>query len=68
MRTPNAWCLICGYGIRVSEIGDEGLTCSQCGCVWMPMCNVYNDDAASSVKVRGTNKFRCNRCGAEWTP
>lgn len=68
MRTPNAWCPICGYGIRVSEIGDEGLTCSQCGCVYMPMCNVCNDDAASSIKVRGTNKFRCNRCGAEWTP
>ena len=68
MRTPNAWCPICGYGIRVSEISDEGLTCSQCGCVYMPMCNVCNDDAASSIKVRGTNKFRCNRCGAEWTP
>lgn len=33
---PNVWCLNCGYGFHVTGVGNDGLTCPQCGQNWMP--------------------------------
>ncbi len=65
---PNVWCPNCGQGFYTTGIGIDGLTCSKCGCVWLPGCNVCHAPDAVSIKSTEDGQFICNKCGGTWSP
>lgn len=65
---PNVWCPNCGHGFYTTGIGNDGLTCSECGCIWLPMCNVCHAQDAVSIKSTDNGQFVCNLCGGTWNP
>lgn len=65
-ETPNVWCPNCGVGFYTTGISNDGLTCSQCGCVWLPSCAVCGQQNAVSIKDETTGRFKCNLCDSEW--
>ena len=67
-NSPNVWCPKCGKGYFITGVGLDGLSCSECGCVWLPSCAVCGQQNAVSIKDETTGKFKCNLCGAEWSP
>ena len=68
LEDPNVWCPNCGYGFYTTGIGIDGLTCSKCGCVWLPGCNVCHAPDAVSIKSANDGQFVCNKCGGAWNP
>ena len=68
LESPNVWCPNCGVGFYTTGIGNDGLTCSECGCVWLPMCNVCHGQDAVSIKSADDGQFVCNQCGGSWSP
>lgn len=68
LESPNVWCPNCGVGFYTTGIGNDGLTCSECGCVWLPMCNVCYGQDAVSIKSADNGQFVCNQCGGTWNP
>ena len=66
--SPNVWCPKCGKGYFITGVGLDGLSCSECGCVWLPSCAVCGQQNAAGIKDETTGKFKCNLCGAEWSP
>ena len=60
---PNVWCPNCGHGFYTTGIGNDGLTCSECGCIWLPMCYLCNALDAVSIKSADNGQFVCNKCG-----
>ena len=65
---PNVWCPNCGLGFYTTGIGNDGLTCRECGCVWLPMCYLCNAQDAVSIKSADDGQFVCNKCGGAWNP
>lgn len=65
---PNVWCPNCGHGYYTTGIGNDGLTCSECGCIWLPMCNICHAQDAVSIKSADGGQFVCNKCGGAWSP
>ncbi len=65
---PNVWCPNCGHGFYTTGIGNDGLTCSECGCIWLPMCYLCNALDAVSIKSADNGQFVCNKCGGSWSP
>lgn len=65
---PNVWCPNCGLGFYTTGIGNDSLTCRECGCVWLPMCYLCNAQDAVSIKSADDGQFVCNKCGGAWNP
>lgn len=63
---PSGYCPQCKEPYYITGLGTEGLTCN-CGCHWMPLCEVCNAYEANSLWDDENNCWVCMVCGESWT-